>query len=51
MLYYSSKTTGPDLSSLTKNQKLLNLLETMHPYYFLNWSHDDQQAMTLVGLI
>ena len=22
-----------------------------HPYYFLKWSHDDQQAMTLVGLI
>ena len=22
-----------------------------HPYHLLKWSHDDQQAMTLVGLI
>ena len=22
-----------------------------HSYYFLKWSHDDQQAMTLVELI
>ena len=22
-----------------------------HSYYFPKWSHDDQQAMTLVGLI
>ena len=22
-----------------------------HPYYFLKWSHDEQQDMTWVGLI
>ena len=40
------KSTGPDLSSL---QKFSNPLETIHTTYFLKWSHDDQQAMTLVG--
>jgi len=35
MLYYSSKTTGLDLSSLTENLKLSNLLEAIQKVYIL----------------
>ena len=33
-----------------QNIKIVKLFGN-HSYYFLKWSHDDQQAMTLVGLI
>jgi len=55
MFSYSSKTTGKfDGKSgpvmFYEKSKIFKPVGN-HSYYFLKWSYDDQQAMTLVGLI
>ena len=50
MLYYSSKNCRSGPVKFDEKSKIFKPIGN-HSYYFLKWLYDDQQSMTLVGLI